>query len=178
MCPGSSRPHKCVCIPVDVFCAHMDFLRRHRQVVSLEAVVNGRLPLGPPAVAITFDDGYRNVLTNAVPVLQDHGFVATAFVPSRWVGELNAWDAHKDCFPLPIMDDVELREAERRGISVESHGHEHIDLEQEDICVAAQDLRLSMLRLTAILGHAPRYLAYPLWGSVRSDAYDGCGGGL
>jgi len=139
----------------------MEFLARHRQVVSLEALVDGRLMPGRPAVAITFDDGYRNILTNAAPILLQYGFVATVFVPTRWVGGDNRWDAGNHCYPLEIMGESELRDAERYGISVESHGHSHIDLERAEPLLVADDLRISVLRLSEILGRRPRYLAYP-----------------
>ena len=35
---------------------------------------------GEAAVALTFDDGYRDVLENALPVLREHGFPSTVFV--------------------------------------------------------------------------------------------------
>ena len=67
----------------------MSFLRRHRHVVSLADMLEGRLPRGRPAVAITFDDGYRSVLTNAAPILSRLGLVATMFVPTKWIAHTN-----------------------------------------------------------------------------------------
>ncbi len=159
-CP-TPGPHPCLCVSPASFTAHMEFLARCRQVVSLEALVDGRHIPGPPAVAITFDDGYRDILTNAAPVLVRYGFVATVFVPTGWVGGVNGWDAGSHCYPLEIMDESELREAERHGISVESHGHSHIDLERADPSLIGDDLRLSVSRLGEVLGRRPRYLAYP-----------------
>ena len=139
----------------------MEFLSRFRQVVPLRDAVQGRLPAGAPSVAITFDDAYQNVLANAMPVLERYGFVASVFVPTRWIGGHNGWDAGSECYPLDIMDEAALREADRRGLRVESHGHRHIDLEQAAPSVVAEELRLSVECLTAVLGRAPRYLAYP-----------------
>lgn len=42
--------------------------------------------LARPAVAITFDDGYRNNVTTALPVLQEFGFPATIFLTTGLVG--------------------------------------------------------------------------------------------
>ena len=151
-------------MPTEAFAKQMAFLARHRRVVPLNALTEGTLAPGPPAVAITFDDAYRNVLLNGAPILRSYGFVATVFVPTKWIGAGNGWDADKPCFPLEIMDEGELRRAERQGMSIESHGHAHLDYEQASPTVVADDIRLSVDRLSDILGRRPRYLAYPYGG--------------
>ena len=59
-------------------------------VVDLDAVlghyVDGQ-PLPDGAVLITFDDGYRDNLLNAAPVLARHGYPAVQFVPLAYVGD-------------------------------------------------------------------------------------------
>ncbi len=44
-------------------------------------------PLPDGAVLITFDDGYRDNLLNAAPVLRSHGYPAVQFVPIAYVGD-------------------------------------------------------------------------------------------
>ncbi len=163
LCPSDGRPHRCVCISVEAFRSQMRFLSRFRQVVPLRDAVAGQRRRGRPAVAITFDDAYENVAANAVPLLEHYGFPASVFVPTRWIGRQNTWDARTDCYPLDIMNEAALREADRRGLSLESHGHGHIDLEQADPCLVAEDLELSKASLAEVVGRLPRYLAYP-WG--------------
>lgn len=160
-CPHGERPHNCACISTESFAKQMSFLAKSRQVVSLEDAVEGRFSGSRPAVVITFDDGYRNILTNAVPILSRYGFAATIFVPTKWIGQNNFWDVDTDCFPLEIADEDELQKAERLGIAIESHGHAHIDLAQAGPQAIAEDLAASVTRLREILGRPPRYLAYP-----------------
>jgi len=45
----------------------------------------------PNAIAVTFDDGYRGVLTEAKPLLEKSGIPATSFVPSGFVGAEEFW---------------------------------------------------------------------------------------
>lgn len=67
---------------VDRFAAQMAFLREHLEPVGLvegvERLFSGDLP--PGAVAVTFDDGYANNLTCALPVLLRYRIPATVFV--------------------------------------------------------------------------------------------------
>jgi peptidoglycan/xylan/chitin deacetylase (PgdA/CDA1 family) len=44
-----------------------------------------RMPAPPRAVMVTFDDGYRSVLTRALPVLEAHGIPAAVFVTTSAV---------------------------------------------------------------------------------------------
>lgn len=72
-----------LCTPPDLFESHLRHLRRHYRPCSLEEIV-GHLESGrePPAgsVAVTFDDGYRDVLDLAAPLLVQYGIPATFFV--------------------------------------------------------------------------------------------------
>lgn len=70
-------------------------LRRVARVVALDQALRdlaeGR-PLPPRAVAITFDDGYRDTLTVAAPMLAQLDLPATAFlVPGILSGQVNPW---------------------------------------------------------------------------------------
>ena len=72
------------------------YIKRHRTVMSMEEFV-GRLrsrTLPSDAVAVTFDDGYRDNLINAKPVLLRHNVPATVFVATSYI-DRNApfwWD--------------------------------------------------------------------------------------
>ena len=144
----------------DAFAEQMDLLARSRRVVGLDEALFGEGPRGKPVVAITFDDGYRSILDHALPVLERHGFPATVFVPTAYVGEANRWDEPGQC-ALDIMDADELLVAESRGRSIESHGHAHLDLTAADEATAASDIATSLASLRALLGRDAQFLAFP-----------------
>src|SRR5258705_11178439 len=135
-CPPGQDPYP-LFMPIAKFARHMDYLARHRRVVPLADLVAGRTGKGRAAVAITFDDGYTSVLDEAVPVLRRHGFPATCFVPTKWIGEANGWDTFKPTDrPLPILSVDGLRALAAAGVDVESHRHAHMhlgDAEEHDV---------------------------------------------
>jgi peptidoglycan/xylan/chitin deacetylase (PgdA/CDA1 family) len=153
-------------VSADSFARQMAYLARRRAVIPLESLVRGEVPPGRPPVAITFDDGFRSVLTAAAPILRRHGFPATVFVPTGWLGRRGRWYDAPGC-EVEVMTEPELREAERLGLEIASHGHDHLDLEQATAPEAEADMAASVEALTAVVGRRPRYLAYP-WG--RSSA--------
>lgn len=142
------------------FRRHMEMLAKRRKVVSLTEALRGRTLKGKPRVALTFDDAYRSVLDVAAPILREFGFPATVFAPTAWLGKSNEWDAPTGC-DLAIMSPDELREAESAGLTVESHGHLHIDFAAASGPEAREDLVESARILEEVTGRQPRYFAYP-----------------
>ncbi len=57
---------------------------------ALERLYSGRLPTG--ALAISFDDGYRDNVLNALPVLEQYGLPATFFVTSGYLEGGMMWN--------------------------------------------------------------------------------------
>ena len=73
-------------LPVDVFEAQMRFLLAHfRPLRTLDLLANGPAP-ERVGFSVTFDDGYRDNLTLAAPVLARLGIPATLFVTTDFVG--------------------------------------------------------------------------------------------
>ncbi|SCY57283.1 Polysaccharide deacetylase [Microvirga guangxiensis] len=68
----------------EMFRRQMEFLSRHYDVLTLDELVSGLETgsLPPKAVAITFDDGYKDNATEALPILARYNLPATFFVTS------------------------------------------------------------------------------------------------
>jgi peptidoglycan/xylan/chitin deacetylase (PgdA/CDA1 family) len=75
------------------FTAQMDILRAICNVLPLTEAVERlyRNSLPPRAACITFDDGYLNNLTYAVPALATRGLPATVFVAAEFLGGGCMW---------------------------------------------------------------------------------------
>lgn len=72
----------------------LSWVARWFQVIPLDDAVSrlgiGNLPAR--AAAITFDDGYADNVTNALPILQRHGLVATFFVATSFLDGGRMWN--------------------------------------------------------------------------------------
>jgi hypothetical protein len=80
---------------------------------------------------LTFDDGYRDFLTNAFPVLKGHGFSATVFLPTAFID--NATPGLKG---KRHLNWDEVRDLRSEGITFGSHTANHPqlhDLKVEDV---------------------------------------------
>ena len=85
-----------------MFERHLEWLGRHFRFVSLdesgEQVLHG-VPFSQPVAAITFDDGYRDVYENGVPILKRKGVPAAVFVVTGLVGR-SCWQTHDRLYSL------------------------------------------------------------------------------
>ena len=77
-------------------------------------------PLAARAVVITFDDGFRDFYTAAFPVMQEHQFTATVFLPTAFIGEDRRSFKGAECLTWE-----EVRRLRRAGVQFGSHTVNH-----------------------------------------------------
>jgi peptidoglycan/xylan/chitin deacetylase (PgdA/CDA1 family) len=155
-------------VPVSLFDEQMAQLRElGYSVVALDDVLafySDGVPLPRRAVLITFDDGYRDNLEHAAPILARHGYPAVVFVSVACLGDLRPLphEEHLAARGLvnPTLGWDELAELEAAGVRVESHGISHRPLAQLPVDEAANEIVLSKLRLEERLGRPVRSFAY------------------
>jgi peptidoglycan/xylan/chitin deacetylase (PgdA/CDA1 family) len=112
------------------------------------------------AALITFDDGYASVCEVALPWLERFGYPAVIFVPTDYVGRTNLFDLESEP-QEPLCDWDDLRELERRGVAVESHGASHRTFSELTPSERVAELERSKAALQTELGHAVHLFAYP-----------------
>ena len=147
----------------ELFHRQMDWLAGNGyQVLPLPAVVDslqrGR-PLPDRTVALTFDDGYVSVYTEAFPHLRVRGWPFTVFVCPESIDRGRG----------PVMDWDQLREMAAAGATVANHGlrHDHLQQRRPDEGDAAWRARVrtelleAQARIEDEIGDVSGVFAYP-----------------
>jgi peptidoglycan/xylan/chitin deacetylase (PgdA/CDA1 family) len=145
------------------FARHMWTLRKFgiRGVTLTEGV--NRLQAGNLGkfVSITFDDGYRDNLRYALPVLQECRFGATCYIVSERLGSYNEWDAEFLGVQKPLMSAVEIQSWLAGGMEIGSHTRSHPSLDLLPETEAIDQLVGSREALAKLSGHPITHFCYP-----------------
>ena len=164
----NDEPENFVTIPVTLFDEQMAQLGELGYApVSIEDVrayyIDGAT-LPPRAVLISFDDGYRDNLENAAPVLQRYGYPAVIFVPIGYLDGSRPLPHDEHLASRGILNRTlqwsDFAELEAAGLRVESHGIGHRPLADLEVDEAAREITLSKLRLEEALGRPVCAFAY------------------
>jgi peptidoglycan/xylan/chitin deacetylase (PgdA/CDA1 family) len=113
---------------------------------------------GPRQVAITFDDGYLDNYSHALPILLRYCFTATIFLASRFVGTTARWPGAAGA---EMLGWSHANEMSRLGIALQSHTCTHPDLTGCEDALLDRELRGSRQEIEDRVGRAVRSLAYP-----------------
>jgi peptidoglycan/xylan/chitin deacetylase (PgdA/CDA1 family) len=139
------------------FARQMHTLSRSTTVVR--AAHTGALPGRSSNVAITFDDAFRSVRTNAVPELLSRGFPATIFVPVDFLGKAPGWDM-RNGVDDQVMTCDELRSLPQL-IELGSHSLSHPHLTRIDVASLREEVTTSRHKLAELIGSHVSLLAFP-----------------
>jgi len=149
-------------VSVSSFYEQMAYLYSHYQVISLDRLVKALLAGERgwrPWVVLTFDDGYANLIDNALPIIDRYKLPATIFVVPAWLGKVAVWS--KSGQKLLTLRQLSL--LANHGFEIGSHTLNHIDLTVASEGQVERELRGAKEELEQILGKPVKYLAYP-WG--------------
>jgi peptidoglycan/xylan/chitin deacetylase (PgdA/CDA1 family) len=119
-------------------------------------------------VGITFDDGYLNNLSHALPVLNQYGFSSTCYAVSQLLGQTNSWDRATGIAQTALMDGAQLRQWLAGGQEVGAHTRHHVRLTQAGDSTCIEEIRLSKSELEQVTDSQVRHFCYP-YGEYRPD---------
>lgn len=119
-------------------------------------ILAGSHPGPAKPVVITFDDGYRDFHTEAFPVLAAHGFAASMFLPTGYIG-----DRRSSFNGLECLTWGEVRELDTAGVEFGSHTVSHPKLKELGSGRIEQELRGSKEAIEDKLGKPAVCFSYP-----------------
>jgi len=134
-------------------------------VITLEEItrcIRQNQPFPSRAVAITFDDGFKNIYDVAYPVLEEFGFQATVFLVPGYCGRNNHWNKQSEKIPiLDLLDWDEILEMANNGIDFGAHTMTHPNLSEVSLERAIKEIGDSKAMIQRNLGKKVRFFAYP-----------------
>jgi peptidoglycan/xylan/chitin deacetylase (PgdA/CDA1 family) len=133
--------------------------------IALREAVAHREAMGDwpdQSVVLTFDDGFRNFYDEGMPVLERHGFTATVFIVSDYMGRRNDWEIPPAGLgSRAILKWSEAVELSANGIEIGSHTKTHPDLRRLSEAEAQQEIVGSRIEIEQRLGQRVESFAYP-----------------
>lgn len=152
---------------IDDFLEHMKLLKREKMEIvdlkqALEKIKNNQ-PLPKKAVAITFDDAYLSIYTNAWPKLKELKWPFTIFVNPQQIdnkiANMISWE--------------QLKEMQDAGALIANHGQTHSYLieshaEKDLATFLDKEINDAEKRLEEVLGTSHKIFAYP-YGEFNAD---------
>lgn len=110
---------------------------------------------------LTFDDGYGNVIENALPILSQFNLKAMLYVVAGMLGKTNLWDQAKGDVTERLADAPQLREWVAAGHQLGSHSLTHPNLRKISLAAAREEILRSRLTLEDTFGIPIRHFCYP-----------------
>lgn len=155
----------------DGFSRQLSFMADHGDLIGLDdavAMLAANEPIEGRFFCITFDDGFKNWITNAAPILADHGATVAFFVVTGFIGTSIDQDLEKllgfydsGDLLMEFLDWDDCRALAAAGHIVGSHTQGHVHLADLDIAEAEAELKGSKETIEAELGRACDHFCCP-----------------
>ncbi len=125
--------------------------------------------------AVTFDDGFQNIVDNALPELEKRRIPSTLFVVTESLGGNRGWE-HRggdDTRQEKVMSVKQLRQFSPELVTIGSHTMTHPLLPLLDRSQLQQELAGSRMKLEQILNREVNLLSFP-YGGFNDTVVSSC----
>jgi peptidoglycan/xylan/chitin deacetylase (PgdA/CDA1 family) len=153
-------------VPPVSFAEQMAYLHQHSyapinvtQLVRMLSQERSALPERP--IVLTFDDGFADFYTKALPVLRQYGFTATLYITTGFIGGTSRWLAREGEATRPMLTWSQVSEISACGIECGGHSHWHPQLDTLPLAEARDEIVRCKKLLEDHLGQKVSSFAYP-----------------
>ena len=157
----SSTMPRSTSLTSEEFEGHLEYLKINDynviDLASAIASIQQGKPLPDKAIVITFDDAWRDIYLQGLPLLKKYDYPFTVFVNTDPVDQNNrhtmTWDM--------------LRDLKKQGVTLANHTRDHDYLvrkplyDEQWLDATLDNINYAQQRLTDELGPVPKWLAYP-----------------
>jgi len=152
-------------VSLSQFRQQMEYLKKsgwHMQSVreSIE-VLKGRESSAPCMAVLTFDDGFEDVYSYAFPILREHGFSATVFLISDFLGSRTMPVSMAQISDRRFLSWDQIGAMQAQGIDFGSHSKTHPNLTKLDPAALHEEVAGSKAELERHLGGPVSSFCYP-----------------
>jgi peptidoglycan/xylan/chitin deacetylase (PgdA/CDA1 family) len=142
------------------FRRHLELAQRlgYRFVAPSHIARTGGAPMD---LAVSFDDAFKSVLTNADPILREHNAPYAVFAVSEWSDQAKDWQKEK------VLSWDELAGMMAQGVEVGSHSATHRNFGHIEIARAQAEFEQSIETMQRRLGFRPEVFAIPFGQSAN-----------
>lgn len=163
---STNRKFKQFTISPSLFEKQMAYLHEHAYTpITVTQFVNnmsqGCYALPERPVILTFDDGYADFFTDALPILKRYNFVATLYVVTGFINETSRWLKREGEATRLMLTWDQLVEISACGIECGAHTHHHPRLDTLPYSVAQHEIVISKKILEDHLKQRVSSFAYP-----------------
>lgn len=155
------------------FASQMDVLIRNAEPVRAD--IDACPVQGERYAVVTFDDGFQNIVDNALPELSKRGIPATLFVVTESLGGNRGWEhlGGDDTRQEKVMSAEQLRELSPELVTIGSHTMTHPLLPSIEKSQVQQELSGSRMKLKQILNREVSLLSFP-YGGFNDTVIEDC----
>jgi len=133
------------------------FFKKYYSVISIEDFIKGKLDLKKINIIITFDDGYKSWIENAIPVLEELNTFALFFVNSESCGKNEQELSKSDIMNL----------SKRKLFYIGSHGKNHLDISKLNKIDLEEEIVEDKKNLENIINKEIKFYAFP-FGHIKN----------
>jgi peptidoglycan/xylan/chitin deacetylase (PgdA/CDA1 family) len=151
---GHRHPYYETSTSPSLFARQLEFLSdKGYEVIGIEKVAG--LPFAPQRkmAVITFDDGFCDLIDQALPLLRRYRFPATVFLPAGLMG--------RELAGRSVMTWEQARQLALEGVSFGSHSISHRKLIDLSLTQVQHEIRHSKEMLESRIGRPINSFAYP-----------------